>query len=148
MLALAFMTLFGVGAVALAQFGSASFQAVAAVRDQGESVYAAEGAVDTSIANVRHDSAAGGSACPTLTMPSVAGHAITATCSGQATTGGAAAGVNAPAQALLTLATGAEDGITLTQGAGRLGINGTVFSNSGITANPGVLDAGSFSITS
>jgi hypothetical protein len=146
-LALAFMTLFGVTAGLLATFGSVSFKTVASVREQRAVVYAAQGAVDTAIANVRRNGSYGGATCPTMTLPSVAGHTISATCTGEAGSSGAAAGINAPTQALLTVAAGPENGITLTQGAGRLGINGPIFSNSGISANPGILDAGSSSIT-
>jgi hypothetical protein len=153
-LALAFMTLFGVFAGLLAQFGAESFKTTSAVRDQRAAVYGAEGAVDTAIDYVRGNTSFGtnGGTCPSVYLPTPSGHTNAyATCTGQAS---AVGGVNAslPSQALLTTATGSEDGITvgsvLGLFPGGFDVNGGVFSNSDIQANqsffgPDVLDAGS-----
>jgi hypothetical protein len=158
-LALAFMTLFGVGAAMLAQFGAASFQTVKAVRDQRASVYAAQGAVDTAIDYVRGNSGLGTNGGPCLTaaaplsMPAVAGHTIDATCTGQTPAGGGGSSSgNFPSQALLTLATGSEVGVNVGSFfTGTTHFGGPVFSNSGIAANQlfgqGALDAGTFPVT-
>lgn len=151
-LALAFITLFGVGAGVLAQFGAVSFQTVKSVRDQRAAVYAAQGAVDTAIDFVRGNSSLGtnGGSCPTLSFPAAAGHAINATCAGQAPAGGGGgSGASFPSQALLTMATGSEDGITVGSTLpGNVKIGGPVFSNSGINANSifnqGGIDSGNY----
>jgi hypothetical protein len=153
-LALAFMTLFGVFAGLLAQFGAESFKTTSAVRDQRAAVYGAEGAVDTAIDYLRNNTSFGtnGGTCPSVYLPTPSGHTNAyASCTGQVP---AVGGVNAslPSQALLTTATGSEDGITvgsvLGLFPGGFDVNGGVFSNSDIQANqsffgPDVLDAGS-----
>jgi hypothetical protein len=137
-LALAFMTLFGVSAGLLAQFGAVSFQTVQAVRDQRSAVYSAQGAVDTAIDNVRSNSSWGtnGGTCPTVSFPAVAGHTIDATCVGQAPNG--SSGANFPQNAILTMASVASGETGLTTGniffPGTVKVGGPVFSNSGITA--------------
>lgn len=151
-LALAFITMFGVFAALLAQFGAESFKTTTAVRDRRAGVYAAEGAVDTAIDSVRTNTGMGtnGGSCfgvgstPSLSLGTVASHAITATCTGQAS---AVGGVNAslPSQALLTTATGSEDGVTVY--GGTVKIDGGIFSNSGVTVVGGALDTGSSPLT-
>jgi hypothetical protein len=151
-LALAFITMFGVFAALLAQFGAESFKTTAAVRDQRALVYAAEGAVDTAIDSVRTNTGMGqnGGPCfgvgstPSLGLGTVAGHAVTATCTGQVS---AVGGVNAtlPSQALLTTATGSEDGVTVLGGTVKM--DGGIFSNSGVTVVGGALDTGSSPLT-
>jgi hypothetical protein len=156
-IALAFMTLFGVGSAMLAQFGAVSFQTVKSVRDQRASVYAAQGAVDTAIGYVRGNSSLGtlgGPCLNPLPMPAAAGHSIDATCTGQAPAGGGggSSGASFPSQALLTMATGSEVGINVGSFfAGTTHFGGPVFSNSGISANQifgqGALDTGTFPVT-
>ncbi len=154
-LALAFITLFGVGAGVLAQFGAVSFQTVKSVRDQRAAVYAAQGAVDTAIDFVRGNSSLGtnGGSCPTLSFPAAAGHTINATCAGQAVSGGGSV-ASFPSQALLTTGTGSsEPGISVGSffQQGTVHIGGPVFSNSSISANQwagnGSLDTGTYPVT-
>ena len=155
-LALAFITLFGVGAALLAQFGQISFKTVQSVRDQGAAVYAAQGAVDTAIDNVRSNAALGanGGSCPKLQYKAlVAGHSIDATCAGQAPSGGGSSGASLPGLSLLTMATGSEPGVNVGSffQPGTAHFGGGVFSNSGISANQwggqGSMDAGSSPVT-
>ncbi len=149
-LALAFMTLFGVSAAFLAGLGSASFQNINAIRDQRSAVYSAQGAVDSAIDYVRGNASLGtnGGSCPTMNFPAAGSHAITATCVGQSSGGGGTGG-NFPSQALLTMGTGSEPGINVgSLMPGNVKIGGPVFSNSGINANSifnqGGIDSGTY----
>jgi hypothetical protein len=148
-LALAFMSLFGVFAAVLAQFGAESFKTVSSVRDQRASVYAAEGAVDTAIDYVRSNASLGqngGSCLTNFGFPSAAGHTITASCTGQVPANGGSS-ATLPSNALLTTATGSEDGITAYGFGSSLDVNGGVFSNSDISTLFANVNAGSNPLT-
>ena len=138
-LALVFLSLFGVFIAVLLGFTDTSIRSTLAVRSQGATAYAADGAVDAAINTVRGNLEAGrapglGVACDQV-VPDLNGVAVTVTCQGQTGSGnvtiGAANPNNHPARAILTVSS-SEGGID--QGSNSdLKIHGSVFSNSTIT---------------
>lgn len=153
-LALAFLSLFAVFIVALLGFASTAFLSTTGVHTQGVRQYAASSAIDTAIQRVRQDidlgrdPVFGGPAC-NLDYPAVDdAPAVTVTCTGQTGSGDVQPGVDAPANAILTLATSGA-GIDDTKN-GTLVVSGPIFSNSDIYLhNPGSpqLDATDMPVT-
>jgi hypothetical protein len=148
-LALAFLALFGVFIVALLGFAEASFRATVGVHDQGMAQYAASSAVDTAIQRVRTSltlGAEGDTTCG-LSYPAVDGApAVTVDCLPQPGSGNVHPGVDAPWNALLTLA---GMGVDSSQ-SGTLAVTGPIFSNTNISLHiPGQpkLDATDLPVT-
>jgi hypothetical protein len=153
-LALAFLSLFAVFIVALLGFASTAFLSTTGVHQQGLRQYAASAAIDTAIQRVRQDinlgrdPAFGGPSC-NMAYPALDDEpAVTVTCTGQTGSGDVHPGVDAPANAILTLATSGV-GIDDTKN-GTLVVSGPIFSNSDIRLhNPGqpMLDATDMPVT-
>ncbi|MFA5890349.1 MAG: hypothetical protein WDA27_05290 [Actinomycetota bacterium] len=142
-LALVFLSLFGIAIASLLGFAEASFRTTIAVREQRAAVYAAEGAVQGGINSIRGNLAqgqdpAGGGTCTSFSLPSTNGVSATTTCTGQSGSG-TIPGPNPnnhPPNAILTLSTDStENGIEQAAAASSLAVSGPVFSHSNITAS-------------
>lgn len=144
-LALAFLTLFGVAIAALLSFAQTAFMANTSVHKQGESQYATAGAIDTEIQRLRNDVTQGvdGGACASLALAQAATSA-TASCvpqpgSGKDPPGGYDRSLSQrpPLNAILTMG----GGITTTSGAA-IKADGPIFANGPINLGAnGELDA-------
>ncbi|MBI4729746.1 MAG: hypothetical protein HY775_09650 [Acidobacteria bacterium] len=142
-LALVFLSLFGLAIASLLGFADASFRATMAVRDQRADVYAADGGLDGAINRVRGAIEEGrdpvlGINCDDTEMPSN-DMTVTVRCEGEP---GSGLGVGAnplskPKHAILTLGTDpTEVGIEQTSNA-TLNVGGSIFSNSTIQNSGG-----------
>lgn len=131
--ALAFVTVISIGTTALITLADTGQRTSRAVRVQGHEVYAASGAVDRAIDDVRQNVALGRQAgpCPDTTTV-LNGVSTKVTCSGAAGSGGSSGGGansnNTPPNAILTLAT-SEVGLRQ-ESNNDLKITGPVLSNS------------------
>jgi hypothetical protein len=154
-LALAFLSLFGVFIVALLGFAQTAFLTTTGVHQQGLRQYAASSAIDAAIQRVRPDinlgrdpNQFGGANCG-LAYPAVDDEPpVTVTCTGQPGSGDVQPGIDSPPNAILTLAT---SGVGIDDSKnGTLFVTGPVFSNSDILLhNPGQpkLDATDMPVT-
>ena len=153
-LALAFLSMFGVFIVALLGFAQTAFLTTTGVHQQGLRQYAASSAIDTAIQRVRpdinlgRDPVFGGANCG-LAYPAVDDEPpVTVTCTAQPGSGDVQPGIDAPPNAILTLAT---SGVGIDDSKnGTLFVTGPVFSNSDIYLhNPGQpkLDATDMPVT-
>lgn len=132
-LALVFLSLFGLVIGSLLTFSSTGLRATAAVRDQRDRLYAADGAVDVAINRVRGDLAQGNAGGPCAAMSLALNSVATeVACEGMTGSGGGGSGgvnpVTVPEYALLTTGT-AEDGV-VQRSSSTLQIDGDMYSNS------------------
>lgn len=140
-IAMAFLTLFGVFIAALLGFAATSFKATVAVHDQGMAVYAAEGAVDTALTRIRNQPTmqlgqSGDTGCG-LTFPALDGAPpASVTCTPQTPAGAVRPGIDGPANAILTM-----NGNLAVTGGGLLRTTGSVFANGGVDLGGATLDA-------
>jgi hypothetical protein len=150
-LALVFLSLFGLFVAVLLSFAQTSLRTTVAVRDQRRVSFAADGGVDGAINHIRSNTswgvdpaATGGSnTCPSFTSD-VNGQSVAVTCegapgSGVTTPGGGGSPVNTPEYAILALGpnSGGESGISQ-GGPNSSQIGDSIFSNTSIdVANPG-----------
>lgn len=143
-LALVFLSIFGVFVSVILSFADTSFRATLAVREQASIHYGADGAIDGAINRLRLDVDAGGEdddfTC--FTPPALGGVTVTVRCQGQPGSGLSSGGTqnssNTPRNALLSLAplSSNEAGISNSSN-GDLRVHGRVFSNSTITLRGG-----------
>src|SRR5207245_7783440 len=143
LLALAFLSLFGVVVATLLSFADTSMLATVAVRNERSNVSATEGAMHLAINTVRkslalgvHPATTGG--VNTCAVPAIGLNSVTptATCAGQAGSGVASATVgNAPQNAILALGTSSSDGVYfLKNDASPTTVGGCVLSSSQVFA--------------
>lgn len=142
-LALVFLSLFGLLISVLLSFAETSFRTTLAVRSQGGAVYAADGVVEAAINAIRYDGNSGryGYACPTPSLPAINGQQATVTCDPRSDSGigGGAGTSNKPKRAILTLSTNpAEDGVKK-NGSSTLYVRGGIFSNTNIRSDSGAI---------
>jgi hypothetical protein len=132
MLALVFLSLFGIAIAALLSLADTSFLATFAVRTQGKTVYAADGAIEGAINALRYGSqGAYGGQCDPFMVP-VNGELVTVTCEpqvGSASPLGTNNSNNKPSKAILTLGTHASEGFDQASNS-PLRVKGDVFSHS------------------
>ena len=136
-MALAFLSLFGLAIAALLGFADTSFRTTIAVRERSAGLYAADGAVEAAINAWREPSSGVGSsagACGSFSPPVVNDVATRVECTAYAPEvvagGTAVSSANKPRTALLTTSTNAgEDGLLQGSNSG-LHIKGHVYSNS------------------
>lgn len=144
-LALVFLSLFGLAIAALLTFSDTGVRATLALAGQGKTVYSADGGVEAAINVLRLDQTRGreGGACPDLRLANTNSVTVTVTCApmpGSGVSSGSGS-QNRPKRAILTLGTHAqEEGLEQLSNSG-LRIHGGVFSNSTIvnTASASVL---------
>lgn len=137
-LALIFLSLFGVFAGVLLGFTETGVRTTQSLRSQTQKIYAMEGAVDTAINAMRNDLLAGrdpaGSAVAYCNSYSASGggQTVTATCQGEPGSGSAVGGGASPDHGVLSLSTDpAEHGIEAVSNLS-VQVNGSIFSNTDI----------------
>lgn len=149
-LALVFLSLFGVFVAVILSFADTGVRTTIALRDHDGRRYAADGAVDGALLYVRDDAVRGreGEPCPDFTMNTANNVPVVVECSpqpgsGEVLPGGGDDPSNTPPYAVLTLSqSGAEDGIFIrnnTNPAVPFTIVGDVHSNSNVTAVSGTV---------
>lgn len=147
-LALVFLSLFGVFIATILSFADTGIRTTMVLRDHDARRYAADGAVDGALLYVRDDAARGreGVPCPDFTMEAANNVPVVVECapqtgSGVALPGGGDNSNNKPRQAILTLSQDAsEDGVFVqnnTNPAVALNIVGDVRSNSTVKVAAG-----------
>lgn len=135
-LALAFLSLFGVLVAAILFFADTNLRMTPVVRKNANELYAVDGAVEGAVNSIRYDPSQGldGGPCPDFTLTGVNGTEVLVRCQGRPGSGVPGGdGVDPrtrPRKALLTLSTGL-DGLKQNGGDG-LNVQGDVFSNSNI----------------
>jgi hypothetical protein len=132
-IALVVIVVIGFAAAALATFGNVSFRLTQSVRSERSAQYAADGAVEAAINNIRGNAdlgVSGGSSCD-YSAPPINNTSVTVSCTPTANSGGPGA-VNQPRFAVLALSTNAAEGIEFT-GNDPIYIGGGLFSNSLMT---------------
>lgn len=135
-LALVFLSLFGLAVAAVLAFADSDLRGSRSVQDQREVVFAADGAVESVIGTIRPTATVGVDApgtCAATTVPAVNAESVTVTCTPQPGSGlGGGGGGGSPASAILTLSQDpTELGIRQLSNS-LLNINGDVISNSAI----------------
>lgn len=154
LIALGFVALFGLMIGAILGFSDTSLRATETVQTQRENVYAADGAVEATIAAMRNDANMGrfgGAACD-QTVPDLNGHSVVVTCTAH-TNSGVGGGIGGTGDAIITKS-GSEFGI-YRDANGSLPVGGNIRSNStillgggatiaatGDVSAPGACDAG------
>jgi hypothetical protein len=137
-LALAFLSLFGVAIATLLSFADTSIRTTVAVRSQRGTVFAASAAAQTAINSIRKTPSMGAYKGP-CTVPSVGDNDVTptVTCAGQVGSGATTTGtpVTAPGNAVTTLGMGSWDGSWFgTFDGSAIAIVGSVSTNAGVLA--------------
>lgn len=156
-LALVFLMLFGIYVGVVLSFAQTSLRSTAAVRDEGATTYAAGGAVDGAINAVRTDLTAGvdpgttpipATSCFSLPAGQLGNTApVTVTCRPRPGSGAGATGSlrSQPAQAVLTTATNAAEGISVPTGA-NVRVQGSALAQQALTVPLGATLTSSTSI--
>lgn len=142
LMALVFMSLFGLAIAAVLGFAGTGFRTAASVHTRGEQQYAADAAVDGAINAIRGDVSIGkagvNSTC--FSLPAVVNStAVSVQCLGRPGSGvvtGGAGGGAVPANAVLTLPTDATEGVVQTATSSAL-VSGSVTTNQSRTAPAG-----------
>ncbi|MEY2566190.1 MAG: hypothetical protein QOE35_719 [Actinomycetota bacterium] len=131
-IALVFLSVFGLLMGFLLSFSETAFKATGVVRQKRSQSYSADGAVDAAIKAMQSYTLA---TCPTFTPQAINGvstkvftNGVGSTCAPNSDEDNL---TNAPGQAVLTMATGSEDGFT-NSSSNTLAVGGSVFSNTTI----------------
>jgi hypothetical protein len=137
-LALVFLSLFGLFISVLLSFTSTSLRVTGAVRSEGDASLAADGSVEAAIANLRGNTAWGTATgtCPEF-QTVVNGRTATVACEAAPGSGAVTPGnttTNTPQYAVLALGAAGEDGIAQNKNS-RVSFGGPIFANGTINAS-------------
>ena len=141
-MALVFLSLFGLAVAALLSFADSAYRASAAAHGTVTTQYAADAAVDGAINAIRGDASIGkdGSSTTCFSLPAVVNTtAVSVQCTGRPGSGAGSSGVGgglAPANSVLTLPTNSSEGVVLSTGATPV-VNGSVLTNQSRTVPSG-----------
>lgn len=136
-MALAFLSLFGLAIAAFLTFADTGFRTAGSVHTTSERQYAADAAIEGAINAIRGDVAIGKDAVSSTCFSTAAAAAqvnvtpVSVTCLGRSGSGGStggAGGGSAPANSILTLPASTAEGVVLSAGAAPL-VSGNVLTN-------------------